>query len=225
MQHVISELLRLNLATGKELMKVTRFDAKVIDKSLPRIIFPPLRNKSLRISEQEVKMIYSLKISEIEKYFYSIETPTQEFQTLKGAFTDLTIWQFNEHFQRVASIELKVGNPDIALIEKGLKNLMSEKIPGNWFHILKRTNNQKMTILLEKFCNSFKLIGGSLVEPIIFSFCILDLGICISKVLEPTHNLDERILNSFFFFQYVISKSGFFLIQDNGWSVTDLKLS
>jgi hypothetical protein len=68
------------------------------------------------------------------------------------------------------------------------------------------------------------VIGGSLFKPIVFSFCILDLGICISKVLEPTDSFNEHELVDFFIFDYAVSKGQFLLKHDNGWNVSDLKL-
>ena len=168
-------------------------------------------------------------MSETEQYYFSIETPTQEMHSFKGdnprsACTDLSVWKFDEGFVKVANIEFKAGTPEKASIEKDLKKLVLEELPGNWFHTLKNANSQTLNVLSKKFTDSMKPLWKALHEPIVFSFCILDLGLCISKVFEPTDNPDEYIWNNFFTFDYLVSKGKLEIRRENGWSVSDLKL-
>jgi hypothetical protein len=92
---------------------------------LSRIVFPKKRDKTTRISEQELRCIFveqlNKKISEGWDVFYSVETPTrgaykgfrrgeiprQDESGRSGEF-DLVI--FNNRLERIALIEFKANN-------------------------------------------------------------------------------------------------------------------
>ena len=71
------------------------------------------RDGSLRISEQEAKLIFVQHLTVDGKYYFSVETPTVETYQQKGntpmsARVDLTL--VNADCRRVAHIELKAHN-------------------------------------------------------------------------------------------------------------------
>lgn len=94
-------------------------------EKLTRIVFPKKRDKTTRISEQELRCIFieqlNKKINDGWDVYYSVETPTQDTYSgfSKGEFPrqdnngrsgefDLVI--FNNQLKRIALIEFKANN-------------------------------------------------------------------------------------------------------------------
>lgn len=88
-----------------------------------KLIFPKYRDNSIRISEQEARLLLVREIENQNEFYYSIETPTIEkysgFSTDKpkidsngrSASVDLALYKkYEKEFKRTHLIEFKFGN-------------------------------------------------------------------------------------------------------------------
>jgi hypothetical protein len=125
------------------------------------LIFPSKRDGTLRISEQEAKLLFVQYLTVDRRYCFSVETPTGETYQQKGktpmsARVDLTI--LGSHRKPVAHIELKAHNCAIEAIRKDLEKLLRERTTGMWFHTLHRAGGRTLDTLIRKFESAFSLL-------------------------------------------------------------------
>lgn len=125
------------------------------------LIFPTKRDGSLRISEQEAKLLFVQQLTLDRKYFFSVETPTVETYQQKGmtpmsARVDLTLYGADR--KPVAHVECKSHNCGLEDIRKDLEKLLREKRTGCWFHTLERANRATFPVLLAKFTKAFSML-------------------------------------------------------------------
>jgi hypothetical protein len=125
------------------------------------LIFPTKRDGTIRISEQEAKLLFVQHLTVDQKYFFSVETPTAETYQQKGktpmsARVDLTL--FGRERKPVAHIELKAHNCEVENVRKDLEKLLRERTTGMWFHTLYRANGGTMATLIRKFKSAFSLL-------------------------------------------------------------------
>lgn len=125
------------------------------------LIFPTKRDGTIRISEQEAKLLFVQHLTVDQKYFFSVETPTAETYQQKGktpmsARVDLTL--FGRERKPVAHIELKAHNCEVENIRKDLEKLLRERTTGMWFHTLYRANGGTVAALIRKFKAAFSLL-------------------------------------------------------------------
>jgi hypothetical protein len=125
------------------------------------LIFPSKRDGTLRISEQEAKLLFVQHLTVDRRYCFSVETPTGETYQQKGktpisARVDLTI--FGSDRKPVAHIELKAHNCTIEAIRKDLEKLLRERTTGMWFHTLHRADGRTLDTLIGKFKSAFSLL-------------------------------------------------------------------
>lgn len=176
----------------------------------PHVIYPLKRDQTVRISEQEARVLCCGLLNNLSLY-YSIETPTKQRYVQKGkkkegmsAQIDLTMFRFNDKsFIRICNIEFKAHNCGKGEIAKDIEKLVREKINGNWFHILKNTNRGTMTRLFKKFNDSFLHYSQSFTHhkiSIIFCFCILERQRAYIKhfIYDPSKQEYESFVSNFF---------------------------
>ena len=125
------------------------------------LIFPRKRNGSVRVSEQEAKLLFVQHLTIDKHFLFSVETPTVETYRQKGktsmsARVDLTL--FRSDRKPVAHIELKAHNCTVEAVRKDLEKLLREKTPGIWFHTLHRANRRTIQTLSRKFASAFSLL-------------------------------------------------------------------
>ena len=125
------------------------------------LIFPSKRDGTLRISEQEAKLLFVQHLTVDRRYCFSVETPTGETYQQKGqtpisARVDLTI--FGPDRKPVAHIELKAHNCTVEAIRKDLEKLLRERTTGMWFHTLHRADGRTLDRLIGKFKSAFSLL-------------------------------------------------------------------
>lgn len=185
MDKLIKDLFELNRRVSQRLWDVAH-EGEMPQGLSPKIIFPNRRDGSIRISEQESRVLYFSLVNDFN-YFYSVETPTKEKyrQTGRGdgvsAQTDMTLYNVCENsLQRCANIEFKAHNPISKDIAKDIEKLVREQITGNWFHTLKNCNSGTFPSLFAKFRDAFtgdvekyQLYSGIEIT-IVFCFCILE---------------------------------------------------
>jgi hypothetical protein len=125
------------------------------------LIFPTKRDGSLRISEQEAKLLFFQHLTLDRKFFFSVETPTVETYRQKGmtpmsARVDLSLYESDR--KPAAHVECKSHNCGLEDIRKDLEKLLREKRTGCWFHTLENANRNTIPVLLAKFTRAFSLL-------------------------------------------------------------------
>lgn len=113
-------------------------------QKLSRIVFPQKRDKSTRISEQELRCVFveqlNKKINENDwDVYYSIETPTRDAysgfqegkeppkQDDKGRSGEFDLVIFNEKMKRIALVEFKANNASTRDHKKDFVKLNNKK--------------------------------------------------------------------------------------------------
>jgi WD40 repeat protein len=200
----------------------------------PRLILPKVRDKdSARISEQESRVLYCGVLNMLN-YYYSIETPTekdyqQTGQTRMSAASDLSLYSYNNQFNKVVNVEFKAHNPITKHISKDIEKLISENITGNWFHTLKNIDSKTLGVLFAKFIISFGEHKAKAKHRLSFIFCICVMDkkwACIKPFsFDPeTDNDLVKYVENFFTLGYEASaKSKAVNVTDNnGWHVLKL---
>ena len=125
------------------------------------LVFPSKRDGTLRISEQEAKLLFVQHLTVDRRYCFSVETPTGETYQQKGktpisARVDLTM--LGPDRKPVAHIELKAHNCTIEAIRKDLEKLLRERTTGMWFHTLHRADGRTLDTLIGKFKSACSLL-------------------------------------------------------------------
>lgn len=177
--NLFNSVLEINKATANDLFVMynssKEFNSAI---SLPRFIFPEYRDKGnyetkLRISEQEARMLYCFNLNDNKyKYWYSIETPTSQLYNFtkkdnkgdkgesnkegRSALSDLSIYDLSSDNKdnklvKAVNVEFKAHNPGQKSYDKDIEKLIAEKVCGNWFHLLKNTDNGTIKSLNFKF--------------------------------------------------------------------------
>jgi hypothetical protein len=126
------------------------------------LIFPRKRDGSLRISEQEAKLIFVQHLTVDKRYCFCVETPTTETYTQKGttpmsARVDVTL--IGSDRTPVAHIEQKAHNCEVESIRKDLEKLLREGTTGCWFHTLERADRGTIHSLFTKFKTAFASVA------------------------------------------------------------------
>ena len=74
---IISDVIEINRRLLYDLWNLTDVSQPPTGLS-PRLILPKMRNKSIRIIEQEARFLYCSLLNNFN-YFYSVETPTEKY--------------------------------------------------------------------------------------------------------------------------------------------------
>jgi len=170
------------------------------DESGPRLILPSKRDASLRVSEQESKILLC-EVLEDSPWYYSIEAPTSQTYRQSGsrdlsARTDLAVYSSRAANDRVLNVELKAHSPNVESFRKDLEKLARERVEGLWFHTLLDVNSQTMPTMFAKVKNAFSLIGEHTVagdHQITFAFCVLKRRLMYVGKLQLGEDLDSRV--------------------------------
>jgi hypothetical protein len=247
---LISDIFEINRRLSYDLWHLKSIKDKPHELS-PRLIIPENRKSEERISEQEAKTIYCGILNKLN-YYYSIETPTEETYMQKGktpqsASTDLSLYSFDydkcKLVKRV-NVEFKHDSVQVETIRKDIEKLIREKITGNWIHTKKSINSSSLSILFDKFIQSFAICkqrkylinlnnNGKVEEiSIVFYFhCIQERWACIKHFKYSGLKYDDieddfmKYVNDFFKIDYKISRDATKTLVEvdktktNGWLI------
>ncbi len=193
----------------------------------PKLIFPKKRDDEVRVSEQESRVLFCNLLNDT-KYYFSIETPTVESYQIGGgdplsALSDLSLYTFDEGFDKVANVEFKAHNPQKAHIKKDVEKIFKEGVTGNWFHTLKSIDSKTISSIFNKFRESFIELKDDKPSElsVLFCFCVWDKRWAIIKHF---HHKDRKMdykdyANSFFKLDCRVG-TGFVNIENShGWEV------
>ena len=163
------------------------------------LIFPEKRNGSLRISEQEAKLLFVQHLTVDRRFAFSVETPTKETYQQTGktgmsARVDITLYGRDRRAE--AHIELKAHNCPVESIRKDLEKLLRERTMGIWFHTLERAGSQTLATLMRKFRDAFSAVAEH-VRPndksFLMCFAVLESGVLTRKWLRLTGDLNHNL--------------------------------
>ncbi len=114
-----------------------------------QLIFPKTSEDNIRISEQELRLLFIQVFKELYKnYYYSVETPTKEkysfgefeeikFGKGKSASVDMTVFEKDStNYNRILNIEFKHGNVKIKNFAKDVLKLVHEEPAGAFIIML-----------------------------------------------------------------------------------------
>ena len=174
--NLFNSVLEINKATAKDLCRI--YNAASMSNSADkssRFIFPKYRKDysktssktELRISEQEARLVYCFNLNNNKyRYLYSIETPTDKLYNFarkkrtgnndesnrggRSALSDLSIYDSSLD-NKLVNVEFKAHNPTQESYDKDIEKLILEGVCGNWFHLLKNTDNGTIKSLNSKF--------------------------------------------------------------------------
>lgn len=173
-------------------------------KNGPFLLLPTKRDHSLRVSEQEAKIIFCVVLEE-NKICHSIETPTTKTYVQSGkkpisARLDVTIYNKRDPKSRMMNVELKAGNPAPENFRKDFEKLIREGIPGLWFHTFASANISSWRSLFTKVDKSFKSqyrssIYGS--HNITFAFVILKSAELYVTNIKLCRDVNKHVSETF----------------------------
>jgi len=211
---LVADIFDLNKRISENLWHMANENGQPSDLS-PYVIYPKKRDTSVRISEQEARIICCNLLAS-QKTYYSIETPTKKRYVQKGlkpggisAQTDLTIFGFDGHsFSRGVNVEFKAHNPTEKNIGKDIEKLVREGIEGNWFHILGNYDAGTFPALFSKFEDAFFNYPkehtteeySTKTISIIFCFCVLEKQKAYIRhfLYEPGQKTYKEYVRQFF---------------------------
>ena len=225
---LVEDIFEINRRICSSLWDIA--DVNSISRGLsPRLILPQKRNGDIRISEQEARILYCGVLNNLN-YYYSIETPTVEVYKQTGskpvsASSDLSLYcESNDHFDKVMNIEFKAHNPAQEQIRKDIEKLIRERIPGNWFHLLKNADSATIPVLFGKMKNSLlqceSLLGKTKLS-LIFCFCVFKKSWACMKHFRynPEEKNFQQYLDTFFNLNYSVRAGKIEIEQVNDWNI------
>lgn len=162
------------------------------------LVFPRRRDGSLRISEQETRLLFVEHVRADKEFCYSVETPTTQTYRQKGmsdrsARVDLTLGQAR---QALVNVEFKAKDCGIENIRKDLEKLIREDITGVWFHTIENGNRAQMESLLRDFRTAFGQVSAYVERSsrsYLISICSLDAGMLYWTWLTLTGSLELNL--------------------------------
>jgi hypothetical protein len=133
------------------------------------LIFPAKRDGSVRVSEQETKLLFVQHLTVDKRFLFSVETPTIETYRQKGKKSisgrvDLTLFGLDR--KPVAHIELKAHSCTVEAVRKDLEKLLRERTAGMWFHTLHRANRRTLETLRVRQEITVSTFGQQTIVPI-----------------------------------------------------------
>ncbi len=170
----------------------------------PRIVFPGLRNKTDRISEQEARFAYC-SVLEKSPYFYSVEVPTEEPSAISNQRSmsgrhDLAIYSRNPHeLCREAFAEFKAHNCRSDSIEKDIRRLTQYGGTSNWFHVLGNADRGTIPAVFHKLVNAFPTSSNEKSLEMLVSFCLVKQRTAILRLFNTSSGIPSRTTAQKFF--------------------------
>lgn len=163
------------------------------------LIFPKYRGGSLRISEQESKLLFVQHLTKDRQFLFSVEKPTIQTYRQKGsrdmsARSDITL--YGQDSQPTAHFELKCDNCKVEDIRKDLEKLVREQRTGVWFHTLKSKNRGTLPKLMGKFRKAFADLSKDVRtsnSSYLICFCVLEDRLLLWKWLQFMGDCDQNL--------------------------------
>lgn len=159
-------------------------------------------------------------------YYYSIETPTVKSYQISGkvplsALSDLSLYTFDDKFDKVANVEFKAHNPPKKHIKKDVEKIVKEGIPANWFHTLKNVDSKTLTSLFNKLKESFIELKDDRTPElsVLFCFCVLEKSWACIKHFHHSGEGYEDYVDSFFNLDYTVGPGFAKVNKDYGWDL------
>lgn len=188
---LLEYMLEISQEAAKELLAIHR------KAHFGKLIMPLKRDKTFRLSEQElripcIKAIENDKLNHLRLY-YAIEAPTDMTYRQKGVGersgnSDLSLYEKDgEVFTKVSNIELKAHNATQENIRKDLEKLIKEELPGAWYHMLHNADSGTLKSLFGKFEGSIDKLINDPKTPLkptasmLFTFLVLENGMMIAR--------------------------------------------
>ena len=210
---------RISAITDRKTMRVT--------PSASRLVYPQHRDGSIRISEQEARIIYCSVLNEQSKYWYSVETPTEKEYSFEGskelsARSDISLYTFSDElgFSKQVNVEFKAHNPPPESIAKDVEKIINEGLVGNWFHVLADVDKRTLPALFEKFSRAL-LQKPTRLPPITFCVFIREKKWAMIKVLDAGDERAEDCVPRFFRFDYKVDQDKVIVLERNDWVILD----
>ena len=165
----------------------------------PSLILPTKRDGTIRVSEQESKILLSHWL-ERERVPHSIETPTVESYQQKGqsplsARIDVTVYRSRNPDDRILNVELKKGTADNEAFRKDFEKLLREGTDGLWFHTLDNATSRTWSTLEEKMRSAFETERqhvDAADHSLSFAFCVLTPPQLVWFALDLGGNFDSQ---------------------------------
>ncbi len=176
------DIRQLCYDTAKALFKMYPDNPDNPDNPDGKLVFPFYRDNekkvnTKRVSEQEARFTFVNELIKQEKYFYSVETPTNyrysKFSTGKpevdknnsgngrSGCIDLTLYTTKTPDKRLCNIEFKSKLPETPSITKDvLKLVFEDHRIGVFFHLLEHSKSNTLDTLNEKLNESIKYVIG-----------------------------------------------------------------
>lgn len=211
-----STLKELNKKVCRELWQVvTENEPHRVTETTPRLIVPRFKDGDIRISEQEARFVYASFVFRSTDYYYSVETPTQGlYGEGRRALSDMSLYKFDsDAFSKLVNIEFKAHNPPEEHIDKDIKKLLGEQVPGNWFHLLRNADSATIRELMGKFRAVFRE-NPNTDSYIVFCFCVYEKRWAMVKTLRPNDNPQ-----AFFSLGYSVKGGEIQVNGRNGWTI------
>jgi len=181
---ITDDLLALNRQLCEQLFRVPFIPHIPTALRPPALVFPLYRKGTARYSEQEARFLFCHLLHTLDlPYYYSVETPTDQTYQFTGDYplsaqSDVSLygWSGND-LERMANVEFKALQPRQNQIDKDISKLVSEPVPGNWFHTLKNADSGTLSALFRKLTEAFARlprIATARNASILFCFCVIE---------------------------------------------------
>jgi hypothetical protein len=175
------------------------------------LIYPKKRSDDIRISEQELKILFCSELINKGKIF-SVETPTIGTYSFTGTGyesgnIDVCIFDFNsEKYNRVNNIEFKAHNKNY---KSDFEKLIGEKGENYLIHVLPSINNGTLYNIkftgrkpvINKYIEEMEIIYSDVTKlnyysTLTFYICIIDPFILLKNIInKKTENDINKIKN------------------------------
>lgn len=208
--------------------------AFVLGENKPCLVFPASRQKnqgrasSIRVSEAEARLLFSLSLSKRSMPF-AIEAPTSQRYSFKGstamsARTDLLVYvpatDTPGGLHRDLCVEFKAHNAPPESVRKDLEKLLREGHDGLWFHVLRNIDSGTLGSLFGKFRRALKKMASESAKckcELSFVFVVTGKRWMASRSIKPS--VDPA---SAFALSYRVRRGQVEVSDSNGWHVETL---